>query len=259
MLQALLDRIRPVETAAALTVNILLSLLLVVIGLALARAAKGRLVRAISRSKASGNLAALLGNAAFLGVVLVTLLLVLRVNGLEATALLAVLGVGTVAIGLALQDVLKNLIAGTYLLLEQPFRIGDHVVVDGREGEVESIDIRVTVLRLRDGSQALVPNAIVLATTVLNRTAYPTRRVIVRVSGLTDDLDTINSRVQAALRDQPGLAHTPGPQVRVEAISEGKATVLIELWRHADQELPPAVPAALRAALPGADVAISHD
>jgi small-conductance mechanosensitive channel len=210
----------------------------------------------VARAKASGNLAVLLGNAVFVGVIVLAAMLVLRLYGLDATALVAVLGIGTVAIGLALQDVLKNLFAGVFLLLEQPFRIGDTVVVDNREGEVENIDVRTTVLRMRDGTQALVPNAIVLATTVLNRTAYPARRVSVRLSGLTDDLATITGRVNEALREQPDLVPTPAPQVHVEAVSDGKTTVVVDLWRRADRDLAPSVLPALQVAFPTATVTL---
>lgn len=256
LLEALLERIRPAETAAGLIVNLVLTLLIAVAGLAAARAAKRRLVRAVGRTKASGNLAVLLGNAAFIGVVAVAVLLALQLYGLDATALVAVLGVGTVAIGLALQDVLKNLFAGIYLLLEQPFRIGDTIVVDNREGEVESIEVRTTVLRMRDGTQALVPNALVFATTVMNRTAYPTRRVSIRISGLTAEMDEINRRVMAALADAPGLAQTPAPQVHIGAIEDGKTTVIVDVWRRADRDLAPEVLLALQAAFPGAGVTL---
>jgi small conductance mechanosensitive channel len=256
LIAALLDRIKPAETAAALIVNLILTLLIAVVGLALARAARRRLVRAVGRTRASGNLAVLLGNTAFIGVVALAVLLTLQLYGLDATALVAVLGVGTVAIGLALQDVLKNLFAGAYLLLEQPFRIGDTIVVDNREGEVESIEVRTTVLRMRDGTQALVPNALVFATTVMNRTAYPTRRVSIRISGLTAEMDEINRRVMTALAGAPSLAPTPVPQVHIGAIEAGTTTVIVDVWRRADCELAPEVLLALQAAFPGAGVTL---
>jgi small-conductance mechanosensitive channel len=254
--QALIEYIKPAETAAGFLINIILTILIILVGLTLARWGKQRIVRAVARPQVSGNLAVLLGNAAFIGVIIITALLALRPFGLDATALVTVLGVSTVAIGLALQDMLKNLFAGVYLLLEHPFRIGDTIVVDNREGEVESIEIRTTVLRMRDGTQALVPNAVVLATTVMNRTAYPTRRVSIKVAGVTEDLEAINERVKAALADHPDLAQTPAPQVHVAAIDDGKKTVNVDLWRRADRDLPPSVLPALQAAFPGASVSI---
>jgi small-conductance mechanosensitive channel len=253
---ALIEQIKPAETVARLAVNLTLAILILVLGLALARLLKGRLVRLVSRRRAAGNLASLLGNALFIGIAILSVLLILSLFGIAPNVLLAVLGAGTVAIGLALQDVLKNLFAGIYLLLEQPFRIGDTIVVDNREGEVESIDVRATVLRMSDGTQALVPNAVVFATTVMNRTAYPARRASVRITDLEGELDSINDRVVEALKDHPDLAHTPGPRVHAESISNGKVTVLVDVWRKADRQFPPDVLLTLQRLFPGATVTL---
>jgi small-conductance mechanosensitive channel len=256
LFDALLEQIKPAETAAGLIINIVLAVLVLVLGLALARFAKRRLVRTFTRPNVSGNLAILIGNTAFVAVSVLTGLVVLRLLGIDSAAVVTVLGVTSVAVGLALQDMLKNMFAGVYLLLEQPFRIGDTIVVDNREGKVESIEVRTTVLRMRDGTQALVPNAVVLATTVMNRTAYPARRVSIKVAGLTEELETINGRVTDALANHPGLAQTPAPQVHVESVADGKTTVVVDAWRRADRDLSPEVLLALRSAFPEASVSV---
>jgi small-conductance mechanosensitive channel len=256
LIDALLEQIKPAESAAGMIINLALALLEVVLGLWLARLAKRHVVRLFSRPHVSGNLAVLLGNVAFIGIAVLTALIALRLLGVDSAAIVTVLGVSTVAIGLAMQDMLKNLFAGVYLLLEQPFRIGDTIVVDNREGEVESIEVRMTVLRMRDGTQALVPNAIVLATTVMNRTAYPTRRVSIKIAGLTEDLEAISHRVAEALANHPGLAETPAPQVHIEAVANGKTTVVVDAWRRADRDLSPTVLLALRSAFPEGSVSI---
>ena len=204
----------------------------------------------------SGNLAVLLGNVAFIAIAVITVLIALRLLGIDSAAVVTVLGVSTVAVGLAMQDMLKNLFAGVYLLLEQPFRIGDTIVVDNREGEVESIEVRTTILRMRDGTQALVPNAIVLATTVMNRTAYPTRRVSIKIAGLTEDLETISNRVAEALAHHPDLAETPTPHVHIESVADGKTTVVVDVWRRADRDLSPKVLLELRSAFPQSSVSV---
>jgi small-conductance mechanosensitive channel len=256
LIDALLEQIKPAESLAGVIINLVLALLVVVLGLGLARLAKRRLVRLVARPHVSGNLAVLLGNAAFIGIAVVACLVALRLLGIDSAAVVTVLGVSTVAIGLAMQDMLKNLFAGVFLLLEQPFRIGDTIVVDNREGEVESIEVRTTVLRMRDGTQALVPNAIVLATTVMNRTAYPTRRVSIKIAGLTEDVEAISNRAIEALANHPDLAETPTPQVYVESVVDGKTTVVVDAWRRADRDLSPKVLLSLRSAFPEASVSI---
>jgi len=64
--------------------------------------------------------------------------------GLNLGDIIAALGLGSIAVGFAFQDIFKNFLAGILLLLQEPFRIGDQIIVAGYEGTVEQIDIRTT-------------------------------------------------------------------------------------------------------------------
>lgn len=240
-----------------LLLSLAMTLLIIAAGVLVARWARGRVVRAMGRTRVGANLSVLAGNVTFMAAITVTIVLVLGLYGLNLTAVFTVLGVSSVAIGLALQDVLRNIVSGIYLLIEHPFKIGDTIVVDGREGEVESIEVRTTVLRMPDGTQALVPNATVLATTVMNRTAYPTRRVVIRISGLTEPLDEIQRAVVAALTGMGDLADLPGPRVHLESVADGKETVTVDVWHRADRPLPATVLPALQTTFPTATVALA--
>ena len=79
------------------------------------------------------------------------------------------------AVSLAFQDILKNFIAGLFMLLERPFRLGDEITVDNHTGIVENIEMRATTLRTTDGEQVITPNSLVYTGTIINRTRYPTR------------------------------------------------------------------------------------
>ena len=90
--------------------------------------------------------------------------------GVPLTTFITVLGVAGLGISLAMQDILKSFVAGTYLLFERPFRIGDEISVKDQRGTVEHIGIRTTVLRNADNVQVVIPNGMVFAEMVLNRT-----------------------------------------------------------------------------------------
>src|SRR5438445_795141 len=97
------------------------------------------------------------------------------------TFVLGSFGVFALAFGLAFQDILKNFLAGIFLLLERPFRIGDEIMVDGRTGIVEDVQFRTTTMRTMDGEEVLVPNSIVFSQTIVNRTRYPARQFALTV------------------------------------------------------------------------------
>ena len=90
--------------------------------------------------------------------------------GVPLTTFVTVLGVAGLGISLAMQDVLKSFVAGTFLLFERPFRIGDEISVKDQRGVVEDIGFRTTRLRTTDNVQVIIPNAVVFAEVVANRT-----------------------------------------------------------------------------------------
>jgi small-conductance mechanosensitive channel len=95
---------------------------------------------------------------------------ILDTVGVPLTTFVTVLGVAGLGISLAMQDVLKSFVAGTFLLFERPFRIGDEISIKDQRGVVEHIGIRTTRLRNADNVQIIVPNGVVFAEVVANRT-----------------------------------------------------------------------------------------
>jgi small-conductance mechanosensitive channel len=147
-----------------------LTLALVIAGLCIFIAARVRsAVRYhFHRTKGDAGLELLLGRGAFLLILLLGMLIVLPIIGLNATALFATVGVFGLAISLAVQDVLKNAVAGVYLLVERPFRPGETIKVREFIGTVETVDLRTTTLR-SEGELVYIPNAILFSEILVNR------------------------------------------------------------------------------------------
>ena len=134
---------------------------------------------AVRLSKSSFNYAArradvtarlLIGRVINIVIVGIGVATILDTIGVPLTTFVTVLGVAGLGISLAMQDILKSFVAGTYLLFERPFRIGDEISVKDQRGTVEHIGIRTTVLRNADNVQVVIPNGMVFAEMVLNRT-----------------------------------------------------------------------------------------
>ncbi|MDQ4099581.1 MAG: mechanosensitive ion channel family protein [Chloroflexota bacterium] len=156
--------------------------LILIIAYRLGRVGQNRIEVALSRRAYGANGAVLIGRLTAVAIMIVALLIVLGRFGANWTGLLAVVSAGTVAIGLALQDVLKNFVAGVYLLLERPFLVGDAIRVKDVEGTVHGIDIRATVIRNLRGELVLVPNATIFTETLTNRSRSGTRRLDLTIS-----------------------------------------------------------------------------
>ena len=106
--------------------------------------------------------------------------------GYDITALLAGLGVGGLAVALAMQDTIKNFIAGILILIDKPFSLGHWVKVGDVEGIVEEIGIRSTRIRTFDKTLITIPNSELLDSAIENLTVRDRRRVLMTI-GLTYD------------------------------------------------------------------------
>jgi small-conductance mechanosensitive channel len=127
--------------------------------------------------------------------------------GVNITALLAGLGVGGVAVALALQNVLGDLFASLSIALDKPFVVGDNLTIDTYTGVVEHIGIKTTRLRSENGEQIILSNADILKSRVRNFGRMPEQRVLLtlRVSYATagDKLRAIPALLEAIVRAQP--------------------------------------------------------
>lgn len=134
------------------------------------------------RKKRAEDAAAItmVGAFAFVGKVVlwsVILLLALDNLGVDVTALIAGLGVGGVAVALALQNILGDLLASLSIVLDKPFVIGDTIQVDNFTGAVESIGIRSTHLRSVTGEQLVFSNGDLVRSRIRNHKRMGERRV----------------------------------------------------------------------------------
>ncbi len=108
----------------------------------------------------------------------VILLLTLDNIGIDVTALVAGLGVGGVAVALAIQNILGDLFASLSIIIDKPFEIGDFIIVDDYLGSVENIGLKTTRIRSLGGEQIIFSNSDLLSSRVRNYKRMQERRVV---------------------------------------------------------------------------------
>ncbi len=233
-------------------------LVVLLVAIMVARALRGRTRRARSLRRLAPNIIALMANVAAILTYIVAASIILGLFGANWTALLAVLSVGTVAISLALQDVLKNYIAGVYILLESPFAIGDRIAIRDFEGEVETIEIRTTVLTNDAGERVLVPNATIFSDVVTNRSTTHLRRRTIVLEGLTqppEEVERVVTETLGATSQDPARF----PRLRWRSFSGEGASLEVDSWVSKDGDLSAGDFGSLRDALPDATVRLAGD
>ncbi len=148
-------------------------ILCLAIGLFVWRAAawsRSAFQRATSKQNADPNVRLVTGRLVYGTVLALGLIWILGILGVEQASMLATFGALGLALSLALQDILKSFFAGCYLLFERPFLIGDEVQIKEYVGRVENVGFRATALRTADNVLVIVPNSVVFADVVSNRT-----------------------------------------------------------------------------------------
>jgi len=99
--------------------------------------------------------------------------------GMNVGALIAGLGIAGIALGFAARDTLENFISGITILLDQPFRVGDNVVIEDTFGTVQEITLRSTRIRTLNNEVAVLPNAHMIQQKLINHTLLGVLRIVV--------------------------------------------------------------------------------
>jgi small conductance mechanosensitive channel len=234
------------------------ALVILLVALFLARLVKRWVVHLFARSRISLNIAVLVGNILQTLVVALGLLPLAGVLGVDWTALVTVLGAVGLGLSLAMQDLLKNVVAGIYILLEHPFKIGDRISVKDATGVVRSIELRTTILSADDGLQMVVPNNVVLNEIVTNRSVSNLHRQVIVIQVPNASLTNTSTQVSIALKDFADIAASPTPIVALESVTDGNARLRIEYWVPLGMQvgLTPQVVEALQARFPHANVTV---
>jgi MscS family membrane protein len=155
--------------------------------------------------------------ATSLAVTFIVIIVVAKHFGKDVTSLVAALGVGSLAIGLAAQQTLGNMIAGFVLLVDRPFRPGDRVrLASGEVGEVQLIGVRSTRIRLVDGNALTVPNAELANSRVVTYNVLTARSEVKLTVGLGSDVDRVSALLAAVAAED---ARVRSPQVRVSNVT----------------------------------------
>ena len=157
--------------------------------------------------------------------------MVISIPGFTPGQLMSALGIGSVAIGFAFKDIFQNLLSGVLILLGEPFKIGDDIIVGGMEGNVEDIQIRATFLRSPDGRRIVIPNATVYTSAVTVNTAYQRRRCEFTVGiGYDDDVQKAKALVLKILDRDPTILSQPTFSVNVSTLSDFSINLNVRWW-----------------------------
>jgi len=167
--------------------------------------------------------------------------------GLSITPLITALGIGGLAVALALQDTLANLFAGIHILVEKPIRMGDYIKLQsGEEGYVVDIGWRTTRIRMLPNNMIIIPNSKLSQTILTNYYLPETRMALLIPIGVSYSSDPekveqiLVEEAKKAVGEVPGLLGDPSPFVRfIPGFGESSLdfTLICQVAEFVDQYL----------------------
>lgn len=145
--------------------------------------------------------------------------------------IVGLLGLGSVAIGFAFQDIFKNFLAGVLLLLNEPFRLGDQIIINEFEGTIEDITIRSTQIKTYQGERVVIPNATVFTSPVQVLTAMPHRRTDLALGiDYNTSLSGAMEILLKSIENVPGVLSSPEPEVDAVGFGDSSIDLMIRYW-----------------------------
>ncbi|MEL6441608.1 MAG: mechanosensitive ion channel family protein [Cyanobacteria bacterium J06621_8] len=156
--------------------------------------------------------------------------------GLRLGDIVATLGLGSVAVGFAFQDIFKNFLSGILILVQRPFNIDDQIIIGNYEGTVEQIDIRTTKIRTYDGERILMPNSEVFTSPVRVRTAFSQRRTDLAVGvDYNTSLPEAKRILLKAIERVDGVLSTKAPEIDLVGFGDSSIDFIVRYWTYPRQ------------------------
>lgn len=210
--------------------NLCAAVLILMIGILATRTILSLLKKTLEKSKLEKAAYSLITSLVKVTMYLLIGLSAASALGIDVTGIVAMASVLTLALSLALQNMVANVIGGFTILYTHPFHSGDYVEIAGQSGTVQEINMTYTMLTTPDNKLISIPNSAVVAAQIVNYSAMETRRVEVTVRASYDvpTQKVIDALVQAGTVDNVLL--DPAPAAVVANYGESAIGYSLRVW-----------------------------
>jgi len=162
-------------------------------------------------------------------VMLFALVVALDKFGFQVAPLVAGIGVAGIGLGIALQGVLGNIVAGLNIILTKPFRVGEHIAVAGVHGDVTAIELTTTTLVHADHSRVIIPNRKIVGEILHN--FGTTRQLSLSLAvAHPGDISVLLAGVRQVVMLNPRVLKDPLPVVGITQVTDGGVKVAVQPW-----------------------------
>jgi len=209
--------------------------IILIIAIVIAKALSLYLRRFLREKVSKGHLEVLVKVTSY-SIFIIALIIILPLLGVKLSGLLVAGGIAGLAIGFASQSVIGNLISGLFLIVEQPFAIGNVINIDGTVGIVEDSRIISTTLRTFDGPLMRLPNQKIFTANITNYAVNVARR-FEYVIGIrySDNADKAIEIIKNLIQEHPLVLINPAPMVFVDNLGDSSVNIIARIWAPATE------------------------
>ncbi len=206
------------------------AVILLVVGILAIRIILVVIKKALEKSKLEKAAHTLITSLSSVAMYLLLGLSVASALGIDVTGIVALASVLTLALSLALQNIVSNIIGGFTILYTHPFHSGDYVEIGGQGGTVKEINMTYTMLSTPDQKLIALPNSTVVAAQIINYSASETRRVEIKVNASYDTpaQKVMDALVLAGTVDNALLE--PAPQAVMASFGDSAIDYSLRVW-----------------------------
>lgn len=218
--------------------HLLPAVLVLVAGILAVRIIVRIINKAMGKTKLDPAVVSLITSVLRVVLLLVVILVAVSSLGIDVSGIVALASVLTLAVSLAVQDALTNLIGGFTLLNTKPFTMGDFVEIAGQSGTVQQVGLTYTKLLTPDRKTVSIPNSSVVAAQIINYTVDGTRRVDITVNvAYSNDPEQVIAALKEAAAVPTALTD-PVPYCAVSAYNDSTVGYILQVWSTADDYWP---------------------
>lgn len=212
------------NNAFDLCINILLAVIIILVGLKLIKLLEKGLRKEHKLTKLDPSVKGFVISIVSIALKILLFVVAASIVGIPTTSFITIIGSCGLAIGLAIQGGLSNLAGGVMILIFKPFKVGDYIESNSKEGTVKSITMFYTTLTTIDNKEIQIPNGNLTSSNITNYTANPERRLDLEFSVSYDTkIDKVKKIINKVIEEE-------------ELILKDK-DIIVRLIRHADSSL----------------------
>lgn len=212
-------------------IPVVMAILTLIVGLSLIKVFNRLLTKQVEKSKMDESLKPFLLSVLSVGMKILLVIVVISILGIPTASFVAVLGAGSLAIGLAFQGALSNLAGGVLLLTMRPFKVGDYIEGSGYSGTVKAIQILYTELITPDNKMIYIPNGTLSNAGIVNYSVHDTRRIDFTFGvGYETDTHHVLSVLERIVNSHELVMADPEPFIRLSAHGDSAVEYVARVW-----------------------------